>query len=119
MKKLFIVLVVLLSFQNTKAQTNSVGKTEFQVCLDVLGRDSSSNCMRSNSWKQGDTLVVSVSYVERPLGYNPIFYFMKGVCVKQRIIYINDNPKYVSAIYDYTKPEDVVIKKNDLTVKNN
>lgn len=108
MKNLLIVIGLFLTIQS-QAQINSVGKSEAMVWWDILGRNNTPNGMNSNYWKTGDTTVMSITRVEIPIPYHPIYYFVKGICVKQRIICLRSENgcSHVDKIYDYTAPEDI------------
>lgn len=101
MKKL-LTLTLLLFAMNfiSNAQPNSIGKNEVMVLWDLLGRDTitqpTNRTVRANKWYEGDTTVMSVHSIVPPdsIRYNPIYYFVDGVCVKQRNIYLRDVVNY-------------------------
>lgn len=91
--KRILLLILLFTSLNTisNAQINSVGKTETMVTWDILGLDSINRSIYSNVWHNGDTMVVAICRVlPKQLPYNPIYYFVNNICVKQRIIYLKE-----------------------------
>ena len=119
--KNLLIFIFLLAGLSIKAQTNLVGKPEMSVYFELLGYDNGQNSMKSTNWKSGDTLVVSVYYVERTIDYHPIYYFLNGICVKQRIICSKKDARSscVEEIFDYIAPENTDNNKIVLLYKTN
>jgi hypothetical protein len=64
-------------------------------------------------------LVVSVNKVIPPLNYHPIYYFVNGICVKQRVICISVHKqnRCIEEIYEYIAPDNMPNNKIVMIVK--
>lgn len=91
MKKTLSFLILFLFTMISVAQVNSVGKNQNEVIWDLLGTDTISSSFCVQQWTRNDTLILSI-YNKKPENAinNPYYYFVDGICVRQRIVVVKD-----------------------------